>query len=660
MIQNFLHLGNEAFRNGNYKVAKEFYQQGLSVNNSLSHIFKFNLDLCDRYIYIHSSNEMHKHVFNVIDRKYDVFSRFLVSGGIEESEIEKLNKMVAHSKFLTNLKTEHPLVSVIMPTWNRAYIISQAIQSVLDQSYTNWELIICDDDSDDNTESIVKGMVDSRIRYYKLSKNNGAVARNHGIKHARGNILSFLDSDNIWHPQYLDCIVSAHLLKKSPVVYTGYVDAHIAQDKIISHEIKFHPFKFSKLAWRNYIDLNTLSFNVNCLKVVGFFDPLLERQQDWDLIVRNAAHYDFYGVDLPLVFYRRNDDWNQVTLVKKHINTRQVVLDKNKELVEKYKVNKTKIQNLDSLLKFDSTTKQLKKIAIKISAPSERVAHSWGDFHFAHQLGRALYKFGWDYEVHCQDAWYSQDADINLVIRGRHRFDVRKSNASLNLFWLISHPDRVPSEEYNDYDHIFIASDYYVNKVKKVTKKPVSPLLQAVDIDIFNDKQPKITLPKPIVFVGNSRKVYRPIVKWAIESNVDIAIWGKDWEEYIDDKYIFGQYIPNDKVSSYYGSCKILLNDHWESMANNGFISNRIFDASASGAFIISDHVRGLQEVFGDTIAVANSKDELVKLVEFYRDNDLVRLEKAQRAKLIVESHHTFQHRASNINDVILNISVNL
>lgn len=57
---------------------------------------------------------------------------------------------------------------------------------------------------------------------------------------------------------------------------------------------------------------------------------------------------------------------------------------------------------------------------------------------------------------------------------------------------------------------------------------------------------------------------------------------------------------------------------------------------------------------------MANSKDELVKLVEFYRDNDLVRLEKAQRAKLIVESHHTFQHRASNINDVILNISVNL
>lgn len=656
MIQNFLHLGNEAFRNGNYKVAKEFYQQGLSVNNSLSHIFKFNLDLCDRYIYLHSSDEMHKHVFNVIDRKYDVFSRFLVSGGIEESEIEKLNKMVAHSKFLTNLKTEHPLVSVIMPTWNRAQIISQAIQSVLDQSYTNWELIICDDDSDDNTELVVKGITDNRIKYYKLSKNNGAVARNHGIKYAKGAIIAFLDSDNIWHPQYLDCVVSAHLLKKSPVVYTGYLDAQISKDKITSYEIKFHPFKFSKLAWRNYIDLNTLSFNANCLKVVGFFDPLLERQQDWDLIIRNAAHYDFYGIDLPLVFYRRNDDWNQVTLMKKHVNTRQIVLDKNKELVEKYKANKSKIQNLHSLLTFGSFSRKLKKIAIKISAPSEKVAYSWGDFHFAHQLGKALYKFGWDYEVHCQDVWYSQDADINLIIRGRHRFDVKKSNASLNLFWLISHPDRVLSEEYNDYDYIFIASDYYVNKVKRVTKKPVSSLLQAVDVGVFNDKKPKITLPEPIIFIGNSRKVYRPMIKWAIESDANIAIWGKDWEEYIDGKYIFGQYIPNDKVSSYYGSCKILLNDHWESMANNGFISNRIFDASASGAFIISDYVKGIESVFGDSVEIATSQEELGVLLNKYSHNDHLRVQKAEKARSIVQNSHTFLHRAEKINDVIENL----
>lgn len=635
MYNSNLHLGNNAFRNGNYEQARKYYQKAICKHEILNHISRFNISLCNQRL----------GMVNVDDISSSVFIEKLQNSVVDLDSI----KQQIQSWENKSVKQEKLLVSIVMPTWNRADIILEAIRSIQEQSYNNWELIVCDDGGEDETEFLVKSIDDHRIKYFKLQKNNGAVARNHAIKYATGDIIAFLDSDNIWHHDYLTSIIKAHSVSKSPVVYTGYIDAVVENDSIVDYELKFKKFQFSSLSWRNYIDLNTLSFRRNVLNEVGVFDPKLQRQQDWDLIIRLASKFNFYGLNLPLVLYRRNKEWNQVTDTMKHINTRNIVLNKNKGIIKNYSEN----SNINMEMYRSKAVSRVKTIAIKISAPSREVADSWGDLHFANQLGEALYKFGWNYQVHCQDEWYSHEADINLVIRGRHRFDIKKSNAKLNLLWLISHPDRVPSDEYNDYDHIFIASDYYVNKVQRITNKPVSSLLQAVDLNVFNDTVSKVALPKPVIFVGNSRKVYRPIVKWAIDSGVDFAVWGKDWEEYIDKKYIYGEYIPNSVVSSYYHSSLILLNDHWESMANNGFISNRIFDASASGSFIISDYVRGMENVFGDSIVVARSQQQFSELIDLYLNNDELRLEKIDKAKNIVKNHHTFLHRAEVIDCIV-------
>jgi glycosyltransferase involved in cell wall biosynthesis len=99
---------------------------------------------------------------------------------------------------------DHLLVSIVMPTYNRADLIDESIQSVLDQTYQNWELIIADDGSIDETEKIVKGFRDARIQYHRFTHSGGfGIARNRGIKLSKGFFIAFLDSDDLWRPDKL-------------------------------------------------------------------------------------------------------------------------------------------------------------------------------------------------------------------------------------------------------------------------------------------------------------------------------------------------------------------------------------------------------------------------------------------------------------------------
>lgn len=97
------------------------------------------------------------------------------------------------------------LVSIIMPSWNTERFIAEAIQSVLDQTYTNWELIIVDDCSSDNTDEVVASFKDERIKYLHNKKNSGAaLTRNKALREAKGEWIAFLDSDDLWMPEKLE------------------------------------------------------------------------------------------------------------------------------------------------------------------------------------------------------------------------------------------------------------------------------------------------------------------------------------------------------------------------------------------------------------------------------------------------------------------------
>ena len=103
-----------------------------------------------------------------------------------------------------------PLVSVVMPTYNHAQFIKDAIDSVRGQTYLNWELIIIDNYSEDNTRDIIEAYADDRIRYVQF-RNNGIIAasRNRGIEQAQGEYVAFIDSDDVWLPEKISWQVRA-------------------------------------------------------------------------------------------------------------------------------------------------------------------------------------------------------------------------------------------------------------------------------------------------------------------------------------------------------------------------------------------------------------------------------------------------------------------
>ena len=105
------------------------------------------------------------------------------------------------------------LVSVVIPSYNHAHFLMQTLQSVIDQTYTNWEALVIDNHSEDNTDSVVNSFKDTRIKLLKI--NNGGViaaSRNLGIQHAQGEWVAFLDSDDYWYPEKLE--ISTQVLMK--------------------------------------------------------------------------------------------------------------------------------------------------------------------------------------------------------------------------------------------------------------------------------------------------------------------------------------------------------------------------------------------------------------------------------------------------------------
>ncbi len=304
----------------------------------------------------------------------------------------------------------------------------------------------------------------------------------------------------------------------------------------------------------------------------------------------------------------------------------------------------------------DIGDRPLYKIGIKTSVPNLSESSVWGDFHFAHALKLAFEKLGHTARVDCNDAWEREglDDDVVIVLRGRHGYKPKPSK--INLLWLISHPDRVTNQELNLFDHVFVASKGYAHKLSKQLQAPVSCMYQCTDPVLFDEVSQGDVPGSKVLFVGSSRNVFRPIIRDSINQGIDVEIYGPLWEQFISKKHIKGTHVPNDLLHKYYSNCAILLNDHWETMRQEGFLSNRLFDGSACGAFIITDKVVGLNEVFGDCLETYEYPSELSEKIAYYLENKKERHHKASKAKVIVRKNHTFEHRAKQFLEIIASL----
>lgn len=115
------------------------------------------------------------------------------------------------------------MVSIVMPSYNTGRFISESIQSIIDQTYENWELLIVDDHSEDDTAEKVKRFSDSRIKYYEAKKNRGAAAcRNKALQEVQGRWIAFLDSDDLWYPDKLRRQIDFMVDRNIAFSYTAY------------------------------------------------------------------------------------------------------------------------------------------------------------------------------------------------------------------------------------------------------------------------------------------------------------------------------------------------------------------------------------------------------------------------------------------------------
>ncbi|WP_347756271.1 hypothetical protein [Agrococcus sp. ProA11] len=254
--------------------------------------------------------------------------------------------------------------------------------------------------------------------------------------------------------------------------------------------------------------------------------------------------------------------------------------------------------------------------AIRIGAPAGPVGDGWGDAPFAAGLAAALERAGQQAFVDRRGAiarpHSDQIDDVTISIRGLYRMPTNPS--SFNILWVISHPDWVHEEEIGSYDLVLAASEPWARSLAPSAPVPVLTLLQATDASRFHPGPRDASLASDVLFVGRTREVFRPIVRDALRAGVDVDLYGDGWEPFVDRRHIRAQHLPNERAALAYRSARRVLNDHWPDMAEHGFLSNRLFDAVASGARVVTDPIAGLER-FGGAVRAYRSSEQLRALL---------------------------------------------
>ena len=230
-----------------------------------------------------------------------------------------------HQRFYSRFSKdkEGPLVSIIMPTYNRCNVIGHAIESVLQQSYRNWELLIVDDGGTDDTEKFVSQYQDSRIEYRHNPHNLGvSAARNQALEKAQGSYIAYLDSDNRMSADFL--LILVNLLRTQSEHLAAYCGQRVFEqrsnpvtgksDKLQC--IRFGPFNRSLLENYNYLDINTFLHHRSLYEQWGGFDESMRRLVDWELILRYTQNKAPLPVACLLTDYLFSIQNDQITVTE--------------------------------------------------------------------------------------------------------------------------------------------------------------------------------------------------------------------------------------------------------------------------------------------------------------------------------------------------------
>ena len=196
------------------------------------------------------------------------------------------------------------IVSIVMPSYNTACYIKESIQSVLAQTYADWELIIVDDCSTDNSEDVIKSIKDDRIRYFRNEQNSGAAAsRNKALREARGKWIAFLDSDDLWHPEKLERQIRFMEETGCSFSYTNY--SEIDESSRPLGRTVTGPKRITKIGMFNYCwpGCLTVMYDAEAIGLIQIED--IRKNNDYAMWLRVCRKADCLLLDENLARYRK-------------------------------------------------------------------------------------------------------------------------------------------------------------------------------------------------------------------------------------------------------------------------------------------------------------------------------------------------------------------
>lgn len=589
---------------------------------------------------------------------------------------------------------DHDLVSVVVPTYQDSKMTVRAVTSVLSDADTSGlavEVVVIDNGSmrEVGTQLVATFLTEPRVRYVRLPRNlNFAIGCNVGFAETRGRVVVFLNNDTVVRSGWLTSTlphledptvrgVQPLLLYPDDTVQTAGT-IFCASDFLPVHFLVGHPPEDAEqMSGRPFSAVTAAALMIRAeefASLSGFDAIFVNGMEDVDYCLRAARQY---GGGFTVEASAR------VTHLESKTPGRGAMIVPNRtHFIERWRgsmpepdVDRHAEMNLQvAHLASDGNrvpaarpvvirqparvTERTPRLrwGLKLASTPGPLGDVWGDTYLAHSLAAALRRAGQEVVTYRHGTHNSTMSYLDDVLLGIRGLDVVHPHpGKLNLLWVISHPDDVTPEELQGFDEVFAASDAWSHKMTLRSGRGVHPLYQAVDSAHLSAMDgPRSTTRTPVFVGANHDRRHRQAVHDAVEADIGLEIHGPGWESTSFADRVESRHVANDQLSALYRRHGLVLADHWPDMAANGFIANRVFDAVASGALVVSDDVDGIEDLFAGAVRVYKSIDHLRQLCSPQGREQFPSEDQLGKIASKVAQEHSFDQRASVLVEAVM------
>jgi GT2 family glycosyltransferase len=539
--------------------------------------------------------------------------------------------------------------SVIIPAYDEFRLTIAAVNATLRTTPTNdVEVVVVDNGSKPEVGArlVAAYVTEPRVRYLRLARNlNFSLGCNAGFKASSGETVVFLNNDTIprgdWLTDMLKTLDDDRVRGVQPLLL--YPDDTIqsagfyfpAKDTLPSHFLVGHPPEDAHRAGdRPYHAVNGAAMLVraNEFDQVGGFDvEFVNGMEDVDLCLRMTNLFGGHFRVAPSARVTHLEGKtpgradhvlaNRSTFMRRW-RSRLPAPDTDRLADIGFRLAHIGADDIAIPMPRPVLTRDVTvpigpprrlRWGIKLPSIPGPSGDNWGDTHLARSLAAALRELDQDVVTYRRGTHQSHASyldDVVLGIRGLER--IHPQAGKINVLWVISHPDDVTVEELQSFDLVFAASESWSRQMTARSGRRVRVLRQAVDTrQLPAPDAPTGDGSRPVFVGGKYGDRRRQVVFDAMQAGIDFEVHGPGWEGLVPAPLLRSSYVPNHEVTAVYRSRGLVLADHWDDMAREGFIANRIFDAVGAGARVISDDVPGLEETFDGAVQIYRSVDEL-------------------------------------------------